>query len=375
MTRREDGRYVETVTLKNGKRKYFYGKTQAEVRRKIREYDEVKDLAPTFGEVAADWAREFEPTVSHKTMSVYSPALERILEDFSDVEITKIEPVDIQNFISKLKSMGYSQKYIKNHKTVFIKVFDREIMKKGASIKVNPAISAKIPKNTQPKKIHAATPEQETVIKKSVSAPFGLYAFLLLYTGCRSQEALALQWADIDFEADTVSVNKAVTYPHNQAVIKETKTESSVRMIPLLAPLKRELMKARPDPYNEDLYLFGSERPYSQQEYVRRWRQYALTVGFLEEYFVDVNGNRLETLSELQRIPHKKVRKTTLTPHQLRHSFATMCFEAELSPEDAQKFLGHSDIKTTVNIYTDIRAAKQKAAANKLNAFVGRSEQ
>ena len=90
---------------------------------------------------------------------------------------------------------------------------------------------------------------------------------------------------------------------------------------------------------------------------------------------VDVNGNKLETLSELQRIPHKKVRKTTLTPHQLRHSFATMCFEAELSPEDAQKFLGHSDIKTTVNIYTDIRAAKQKAAANKLNAFVGRSEQ
>ena len=70
-----------------------------------------------------------------------------------------------------------------------------------------------------------------------------------------------------------------------------------------------------------------------------------------EGNFVDENGNELKTLSELQKIPHKRITEVSLTPHQLRHSFATMCFEAQLSPEDAQKILGHADIKTTVNIW------------------------
>ena len=47
-----------------------------------------------------------------------------------------------------------------------------------------------------------------------------------------------------------------------------------------------------------------------------------------------------------------------------------MCAEAELSAEEAQQLLGHADIKTTINIYTDIRAEMQKKTGAKLNAFV-----
>lgn len=371
MTRRSDGRWQATITV-NGKKKYFCGKTQAEVRRKMAEYDPEAANIVTFGEVADAWERDYEKIVSHKTMSQYSPALKRILEEYASTPIGEIEPIDISIFLKRLKADGYSSQYIKAHKAVFSKVFDYEIMRRGSKLKVNPAQSVRSPKMPV-KKIHAATPEQERIIRNSLDKPFGLFAFLLLYTGCRSQEALALTWDDIDFDNNTIRISKAVTFPHNQAVIKETKTESGNRTIPLLLALRNALLAQNG---RKEGYIFGTDKgtsPLSQQEYNARWRRYALAAGFREEYFVDENGNRLNTLSELQRIPHKRIVKTTLTPHQLRHSFASICLEAELSPEDAQKLLGHADIRTTVNTYADIRESKQLAAADKLNKFFGDS--
>lgn len=370
MTRRSDGRWQGTVTI-NGVKKYFCGKTQAEVKRKIREYEEsVYNPTVYFGDVADEWEENYEKIVSHKTMSQFSPAKKRIMEEFGDRKIDEIEPIDIANFLKRLKADGYSSQYLKAHKAVFSKVFDYEIMSRNSVLKFNPAQSVRLPRMI-PKKKHAATPEQEETVRNSLDKPFGLFAYLLLYTGCRSQEALALQWQDVDFHKNTITINKAVTFPHNQAVIKETKSERGNRTIPLLSPLKTALLAHGVE--RGDVYLFHAEnakKPLSQREYVLRWRQYALAVGFRREYYVDYFGNELTSLSELQKKPHKKVADTTLTPHQLRHSFATMCFEAEIAPEDAQKLLGHADIQTTVNIYTDIRDTKSMAAAQKLDKFV-----
>lgn len=374
MTRRSDGRWVETITLPDGKRKYIYGSSKSEVMKKLRAFEEDRCSVPSFGEVADEWIKQIESEVSHKTLSGYSPALRRILDTFANVPITDIEAADIQAFLRSVKAKGFSKSYINMHKIVFSKVFEHEILKRGGAIKTNPVAFVKTPRSEKQKKIHAATPEQEQTVKQSLSAPFGLFAFFLLYTGCRSQEALAVRWQDIDFEKNIIHINKAVTFPHNKAVIKATKTESGTRDIPLLDPLKAALEK---NVSGADTFVFSSgngKSPLSQEEYRKRWRQYSLAVGFREEYFTDGEGNRLSSLSELQRIPHKRIIKTTLTPHQLRHSFATMCFEAALAPEDAQKLLGHADIQTTVNIYTDIRETKKAAAAAKLNAFVSSAE-
>lgn len=367
MIKRKDGRYRVSVLTKDGKRKYFYGKTQSEALRKLRDYTGEAEKAPLFGDVALEWLRQYEKTVTFKTMAHYNPAYDRVIEHFGESEITDIEAAEVQAFLNRLKDLGYSSSYIKAHRAIISRVMNFEILKKNGALKTDPTAAVKTPRVPK-KKIHAATPEQEMTVIRSIDLPFGLYAFFLLYTGCRSQEALAVQWKDIDFDNNRIQIDKAVTFPHNQAVIKGTKTEQGNRIIPLLSPLKDELLKAKQD--NGLLFVFGGEKPLSQQAYSKRWRQYTLAAGFRKEYFVDAKGNRLESLSELQRIPHKRVVDILLTPHQLRHSFATMCFEAGLGPEDAQKFLGHADIKTTVNIYTDIRQSKQDAAAEKLDLFV-----
>lgn len=72
--------------------------------------------------------------------------------------------------------------------------------------------------------------------------------------------------------------------------------------------------------------------------------------------------------------PHIKPPKTesgleNITPHMLRHTFATFLFEADLDFKDTQIIMGHKDIHTTQNIYTHIREERTKETAEKLNNF------
>ena len=71
------------------------------------------------------------------------------------------------------------------------------------------------------------------------------------------------------------------------------------------------------------------------------------------------------TGSLAQRVPGR-----LLTPHQLRHAFATICFDADLSAKDAAQLLGHSKVELTMDVYTHIRQSRAQRTAEQLNAFV-----
>ena len=61
------------------------------------------------------------------------------------------------------------------------------------------------------------------------------------------------------------------------------------------------------------------------------------------------------------------VKRPSVTPHQLRHAYATMCYELGVDAKDAQQLLGHSKVEVTLDTYTHIRQARRSAVADKLN--------
>lgn len=61
-----------------------------------------------------------------------------------------------------------------------------------------------------------------------------------------------------------------------------------------------------------------------------------------------------------------------ITAHMLRHTYATILFEANINVKDAQSLMGHADISTTNNIYTHIRENRMSQTAEKLNAFLNK---
>ena len=53
-------------------------------------------------------------------------------------------------------------------------------------------------------------------------------------------------------------------------------------------------------------------------------------------------------------------------PHVLRHTFATRCFEVGIEAKTVQKYLGHSSVAITLDIYTHVTDDKAKEDMNKL---------
>ncbi len=193
------------------------------------------------------------------------------------------------------------------------------------------------PKGQASKKREPLTDEEIAVVRNSVDCTFGLFPYFLLYTGLRKGEALALQYKDIDFEHKEIHVTKSVYHIGNKPYIKGTKTQNSVRSVVLLDILAEMLPRGNADEYvfhdTENKLLSGSG-------YHRRWDKYCEETGL------------------------------SITAHQLRHTYATILFEADIDVKDAQHLMGHSDIALTRNIYTHIRSSRLHETAEKLNKFM-----
>lgn len=88
--------------------------------------------------------------------------------------------------------------------------------------------------------------------------------------------------------------------------------------------------------------------------------------------FSDDGGENLFTKKryETSLKQYKEEAGLTITPHQLRHGYATLLYDAGMEAKDAQALLGHSTIAMTLDIYTHITNSRRAKSASKLNAFL-----
>ena len=345
MKRRADGRFQKRITLQNGKSKLLYSSAKTE-REAIKDFnrqmltlESERIQSMNFDRVAKEWAEERFPNIQHNTQKLYKTCKNEAVRYFDNTPITEITAGRIKLYLNMLAKKTYSKKTIKERyavlKQIFNFAFEREYIEK------NPCALVKLtfPKSAITPKREAATSYEANIIKNiSNDVPFGFFAKFLLFTGCRRGEALALMPDDIDFENKTVSINKTVEWIGNSPHIKPTpKTEAGIREIPIPNILIDELLKRKKQKYlfenkNHELML------HSQVE--KQW-----------------NTLRHET-------------GIKCTPHQLRHSYATMLFDAGIDVKTAQRWLGHTDIKTTLDTYTHLSNMRQEQSANKWENFI-----
>lgn len=165
------------------------------------------------------------------------------------------------------------------------------------------------------------------------------YFFLLLgNTGVRSGELRALTWTDVDFESNTIHVNKTVkTNTDGKQIIGITKTANSTRYVPVQPDVMEELKKWKIE-QAERLFKSGFKN------YDKRKQ---LVFSDTRNHVIDRTTIRLWNKQVCEDAGLRRIKI-----HGFRHIFATMCFNAGLKPETVSKLLGHSSIKTTIDIYT-----------------------
>lgn len=183
--------------------------------------------------------------------------------------------------------------------------------------------------------------------KNHMSMQYFMMFYLLIYTGMRKGELVALTWDDIDLKEQTININKTMFFEKGKEIVQTAKKYASNRTIDidshttkLLTSWKvkqKELLLA--DGINKKpshILLRGDLRP--------------IRLAYPNELL-----NNFITIYDLHSI----------TIHGLRHTHASMLFEAGASIKEVQARLGHKDIQTTMNVYTHVsKTMSQKTAEN-----------
>ena len=178
---------------------------------------------------------------------------------------------------------------------------------------------------------------------------------LLAFTGFRKGEVLALEWKDIDFNQSTVTVNKTLARgENNKLIIQSPKTKTSFRTVSVDPGTMQLLKEWRKEQATDFLKLgFNTMNP----------SQVVFTT-YKNEYM------QLATVTNRINKIIKKHDLKVITVHGLRHTHCSLLFEAGASIQEVKERLGHSDIKTTMNIYTHVTQQAKEGTAEKFAAYV-----
>ena len=331
-----DGSKKEKVVYAHSEKQFTEKKNEI-----LAEAEKAIDRAnnPTFSEIALEWNEHHEAEISYNTWSSYQAPLNNLIEEFGDLLIKEITARDIQCFLDEMYQSGYAKQTINLRKITADLIFKYAIVEKGLSIN-NPVVNTKV--NNNAKKQLRELPDDFIIekVKDSVDKPFGLFAYLILFTGLRKSEAAALDYEDIDFANDIINVNKSIYYKNSKPFVKSPKTESGKRKLVLLSPLKNVL------PTNKKGHIFAN----TNGEYLTRSQ-------FTKSWYNYLNELDIE-----------------LTIHQLRHAYATILYDAGVDVKTASSMLGHSKVETTLNIYTHIKKSKVTSAADKIEQYLSSNE-
>ena len=330
-TLRKDGRYQASYADVSGGRKYLYDRDAETLYNKLQDAQTPKPVM--FKQAAEEWQEKHWAVIEYKTQEAYIAHLKRLITQFGDDNIDGIAAAQVQAYIAYLAKRGYARRTVQMSLDILRMIFNHSILK-GAQTS-NPCDAVSVPRGLPTTKREMPTDEEIEIVKRSIDAPFGLFAVLCLYSGLRRGEALALQYSDIDRNSKTITVNKAVAFEGNVPVLKSTKTAAGERTVILLDVLADVLPDGKGLVFDN-----GSGGLLTKMQYRKRW-----------QWYLDATG-------------------LSITAHQLRHGYATILFEAGISDKDAQELLGHSSIAVTRDIYTHVRQSRRQDTADRLNSFM-----
>ena len=308
----------------------FTAPTKREVLQKIRDYKEQKLHPPEpepvlFQDWADRWYRDYQTQVEVSTYANYKYTLNSLKQHFGQAPLAGIRTMDINTYLTGLLKQGYSHSKISKCRAMLIQIFDSAVA--NGLLERNPARTAKtirlevVTGDILPKKKDAFTPEEvERLLTGLPDTPFGNGIRLMLGTGIRVQELVALTAGDIAGDGSWISVNKAVKMVDSTPVLGPPKSRRSIRTVPV--PPRYRLYALALRKSAGKLFCIPSHKlgePCTIERFRKRFT------------------------APLAEVPD--VRK--LTPHCCRHTYITALQVKGVPMETIARLAGHSRITTT----------------------------
>ncbi len=370
--RKEDNKWVGSITLGDHKRKVFYGKTRKEVQEKMKvalhEQQQgtlVKSTPQTVAQFLADWLENtHRRRVRPRTYERYSEVIHlHIVPVLGHYQLQKLTAQHVQAFYTKKEDEGLAPTTIHYYHSVLHNALSTAV--KWGLISKNVCDLASPPRKER-YEIKPLTVEQAQTLLATVRGHKWEALFTLaLATGMRRGELIALKWQDINLKTGTLQVVRVLTrVPTNMPkrehvyVEAEPKTQKSRRSV-LIAPFALEALK---------------------QHRVRQLEAKLKAGPFWQEHdyvFCTLHGTHLNPnhVVEEFKLLLKKAGLPDIRFHDLRHSAATLLLSLGVHPKIVQELLGHTQISMTMDVYSHVLPSMQQDAISRLNTALGKFEE
>jgi len=222
------------------KRTPVYGKTAQDARDKAREVRKrlteglpARDAKTTLETFTTEWiASALAASDRKRTTKVMYAGVARVHivdSHMGGLALDKVRPMHVEGWIVGLKDKGLAESTIRSAYTILRAVLDTAV--RDGALARNPAAVVKRPKVTT-KEAAFLTPEQvRALLAAGKDSRYGHLFTLLVNTGLRRGEALALQWSDVDLEAKLLRVRGTLARVDGVLIVTSTKTAKSKRSV------------------------------------------------------------------------------------------------------------------------------------------------
>ena len=307
--KRPDGRWWTRYYDKNGKQHSVYGRTADECVKNLKKALKSVDTPQepkiiTYEDWLQQWLKLYkEPKLKESTLYQTKRYVQK-LTPFYKMQLKDITTLQIQTFLLGIDKPKARQHYFDVLRDSLNKAVKNDLIAK------NPCDNVELPRHKSKPSRALTQDEEKRFVQECKKDMYGMQFLLCLYQGLRIGETQLLTLQDFDLEKRTLEINKSL----NDLYHPDTpKSETSIRTLPLF---QRTI---------DALQTLPFKMAKSDKQVYQHFRSICDDAG--------ISG---------------------YTVHSLRHTFATRCAEAGIAPNTTKKWLGHSTIDLTLNVYTHV---------------------
>lgn len=291
------------------------------------------------------------------TLANYEQVINSRIEPvFGKVKLSKIQPLQIQEWINAMCKDGLSPKTIKNIFAVLNGILSAAVL--WGILAVNPCDKVELP-SLKKKEADSYTEEETLALitcvdqlpPKELSLKVGI--LLALFGGLRKGEICGLDWSAVDFSGSGVNVLKTRMDIRKVGQIEDTpKSSSGYRWVPLPATIMKDL---------ESLQLQQKKLKLQQGS---QWMDSGavLTESDGRSTHPDVFARRVSRFLNQNGLRH-------ISLHKLRHTCVSLLAHMQVDLTEISKMIGHAQLSTTLNIYTHLFQKQKRETSDAIELF------